>query len=507
MRAPNLKVAAQVLQLVMAAIALVLCLHAIAGIFLSIVLASIVPGLRWLFDPNFRFWVNNHISTAGNSLKSYPGQSPEIPWKAVIIFVMIPCVIFYNIQRSLHTSLDSQPIMMAAASLLNEGNMELSEYLPPQGGLHYYLTQTPHGIYSSYPAGMLVFAVPLATASKVLGAKPELPRVRNRLEKLAASVLAAASLALFFLIALNVVPLKPAALATLILGVGSAMFSTVGQGLWQHGGVIFGSLVILLIEFRRQRQPKSFDLWILGCTCAVMLACRLSSILFLAPYFAWVALRSPRRAGILALVTSIFFLPWAALYGSIYPSIFGPSTGQISARLWTSPATEVVAVLFSPSRGLYVYQPWALLALLTLIPGVRKQSKDSISYPAPKGWMLFLLVTIFLNIFLVSSWGMWWGGHCWGSRLLSESVPMLALLCLPGFALLLRFPLGKLAILVLLVSSALLHLPHIIFNRDYWNGRANVDVHPERLWSWQDAPFLIPLRPNWPMQWETKSSR
>ncbi|MEX1118039.1 MAG: hypothetical protein WEB60_04515 [Terrimicrobiaceae bacterium] len=464
-----------------------------------------MPVLRWLFDTEDRRKFNNHIRSAWNSLKSYPGHSRHVPWKAIIIFVVIPTFVFYNIKSSLHGSGDSQPVLMIAASLLNEGNLELSEYLTTEGEIPYYLTETSTGIYSSYPAGMLGFALPLATASKIVGAKIEMPRVRNRIEKLTASIVVAASLGLFLLIALHIVPVKAAGLTTLFLGVGSAMFSTVGQGLWQHGGVILGSLLVLLIEFRSQRQPRPADLWIQGFTCAFMMACRLSSVLFLAPFLLWVFVRSPRRAIGIFLVAIISFFPWGALYGSIYPSIFGPSTGQITARLWNSPATEAVAVLLSPGRGFFIYQPWALLAFMPLIPIVRRQWAESTNYPVPRGWVIFCAVVIFAHIFLVSSWGMWWGGHCWGSRLLSEAVPFVALLCLPGIAFCLRLPLSRFALIFLLVVSALLHLPHIMFNANVWNGRADVDSHPERLWSWSDAPFLIPLRPKQPMAWETQS--
>lgn len=265
-----------------------------------------------------------------------------------------PIFLVSNLKPPHSGSGDSQPVLMTAASLLNDGNWELSEFLPSAGGIQYYLTQTPEGIYSSYPAGMLSFALPLATVSKVVGGRIEMPRVRDRIEKLAASLLAATSLGLFLLVALHVVPFKPAALMALFLAVGSAMFSTIGQGLWQHGGIILGSLLILLVEFRRQKQPKMADLWIQGFTCAIMLACRLSAVLFLVPFLVWVSLRSPRRAIGIAMVAALSFLPWAALYGSIYPSFFGPSTGQISARLWTSPASEVFAVLLSPGRGFVI---------------------------------------------------------------------------------------------------------------------------------------------------------
>ena len=45
-----------------------------------------------------------------------------------------------------------------------------------------------------------------------------------------------------------------------------------------------------------------------------------------------------------------------------------------------------------------------------------------------------LVVAIVLHLALVANWRIWWGGHCWGSRLLTEVVVLAALLALPAVA-------------------------------------------------------------------------
>src|SRR5262249_15471116 len=152
---------------------------------------------------------------------------------------------------------------------------------PEHPGLQYFLIQTPHGVYSSYPAGMVLFAVPMVATARLAGADLTNHGVLIRLEKWTAAWLAALSLGLFFLTALRLAEPRPAALTTLFLGGASAMFSTTGQALWQQGGVIFWVQVLLLIEFHARGRPSWRGGVVQGVACGMMLACRLSAGLFI----------------------------------------------------------------------------------------------------------------------------------------------------------------------------------------------------------------------------------
>src|SRR5262249_11171244 len=144
------------------------------------------------------------------------------------------------------------------------GHCEVSEYLPglantayrPDGRLPYFLSSTHGGIYSAYPSGMLTFAVPVAAVSRVLRTDFDQPGVRDRLEKWTAAWVACGCLALFFLLALHRVGPAPAWVMTALLASGSVLYSTVGHALWQHGGVILGTLAALLLEFRQARRTS-----------------------------------------------------------------------------------------------------------------------------------------------------------------------------------------------------------------------------------------------------------
>jgi hypothetical protein len=439
----------------------------------------------------------------GDSLDDYPGRTRQEPLPAVFGCVVFPVAVLLLLRDYAIVSGDSRPVILTAASLVSTGHCELSQLAEDyaklslftvDGEMPYFCRKTERGLYSSYPLGMVPFALPTAAAARLFGADLSRPNIHDRLEKWTAAWVAGLSLGLFFLLALHVAPPKPAWVATCVLGTGSVMFTTVGQALWQHGGVIFWSLLALLVEFRCHDRPRLAATCGQGVAIAMMLACRLSSVVFVIPFLLWVLLRSPGRALALVAFGCFAFAPWAIFQASIYGTIFGPSTGQLAIDNW-SPVNlrSLGAILISPGRGLVVYQPWILLAGFFLFPSFRDKMTAIVHATCPSGWIGFCVCVIVLHMSLISSWKCWWGGYCWGSRLAAEAIPLLALLCVRPIAVLWSTGSGKGLVATLALLSFLLHVPAIYLRSADWNGRVDVIHHTEKLWSWSDPPFLYPL--------------
>jgi hypothetical protein len=337
---------------------------------------------------------------------------------------------------------------------------------------------------------MVQFALPVTALARLAGADLANPVVRCRLEKWTGAWVAALALGLFWLTALRLAEPLPALLTSGLLACASVMFSTVGQGLWQHGGVIFWALVALLVEFHARGRPSWRGALLQGVACGMMMSCRLSAALFVVPFGAWVLVRQPRRAFFVAGCAALAYLPWAALHLSIYGNLLGPSTGQMGAGNWEWTADKLLGLLVSPARGLLIYQPWLLLAVLAL-PGLRLLLPSRNPGGAvPGGWQGFCLVAVLLQVGLVAGWRCWWGGHCWGSRLLAEAVPLLALLCVRPVALLWRRRSGRQVVTGVAVLAFLVHAAGVYWE-PCWEARTGVERHPEVLWSWSRPPFLI----------------
>jgi hypothetical protein len=463
--------------------------------------AFVIPVLQIGCDWRYRERIATGAGDLWRALYS-PQTSLVQRARAAFWFAVLPAaLLFLSTHRTLGFG-DSWPVVPAACSLVCEGNVELSEYVAAapagysqesNGGLPYSVEAHPDGIYSRYPSGMLAFAVPVAAGARLTGATlPNTNRAKRleRLEKWTAVWVAAASVGLFFLIALRLSEPGPALCTTALLASGSVFFSTVSHGLWQQGGVVFWSLLALLMEFEQAERPSKTVTLFEGIALGMMLPCRLSAALFVAPFGLWVFCRSPQRALVLALLALAAYVPWALFYLHIYGNLLGPSTFQMAGDYWSAqPRDSLVGVLFSPARGLFVYQPWLLLACAQVVlrwSFIRGENRPQV----PAYWGCFCLVVSVLQLGLVSSWYCWWGGHCWGSRLLAELVPLTALLCLAPVTLLLRSRPGKMLLATLAIGSFLIHAAGV-YRETCWEARVELESHPESLWSWSHAPFLM----------------
>ena len=286
--------------------------------------------------------------------------------------------------------------------------------------------------------------------------------VHLRLEKITAAMVAALCLGLFFLTACCLGSAQAAAAATFLLAVSSSLYTTVGLGLWQHGGVVFWTLVALLVEFATAGTPSRKGSVIQGMACAALLTCRPTAALLVAGLGLWIFLRSPRRAFLTVAVAAIAFLPCIALYESLYGNPLGPLTiplgmtgsewrfGRVdtTCRRVRVPWPRPVGV---PAVGGPVA---ASFGSRGPSPGSRARDRGQ-----PAGWMAYCLIIPAMHCLVISAWHDWSGGYCWGSRLLTDIIPLLGLLSVPAIECLWRSPRTRTVVLALAVLGALTHIP------------------------------------------------
>jgi hypothetical protein len=467
-----------------------------------VALATVVPLSRFCILAAYRRRVMVRVRQLWASAEAFAADPVRLPWRAALLLVVLPTALFFLAQpRPIRTG-DSKPVTMIATSLVCEGSSDLTpfvvvwrptNYFNAAQELPYFFLPTPSGIYSHYPSGMVVFALPAAALARLLGADLYSISTQDHLEKTIASVLAAACLGLFFLLALHVADARSAWLTTLLLAVGSALCTTVGQALWQHGGVVFWLLLALLIEFRTWRRPGAASVLLQGVAVAMMFACRMSSALLILPFGWWMLRRQPRRALLVGLLGLIAYLPWAWYYRALYGTVLGPSVDQAIGFTWSWRAA-LLPILVGPDHGLLVYQPWILLGLAACLPAVRRLLPPSEPADLPGGWRWACASAIALHLALIASWNCWWGGDCWGSRLATETMPLFALLCLRPIAALRRLAGGRRAILATALVTAFLHLTGVYLNADYQAVQRGLFTHrPAQPGTWENLPFLTPF--------------
>ncbi len=373
------------------------------------------------------------------------------------------------------TASDNLPTRDLPGRLLDGRGLDFSDTLQDPEEIPYWLIRTPGGVLPAFPLGTAVTWLPYVATARVaagpFGAAPP----PERQEKHAAALLAAATAALLAAALRRRFAAGSAAGATAAFALASPQLSSSAQGLWSHTGALFWFAVAF---------------WLLaGLAFAAAFACR-PQVLLLAPLLA--VLGRSRRAlagaagaaafGGLAvlLVDRTLYGAWLGGYGLLNARDAGFSAAGLALGL--------AGLLVSPSRGLLIFAPWTGLAPAGLARGRRPLERRL----AGAG-----LVAAGLGLVLAASYEKWWGGYSLGPRILVEACLGLAVATLPLWTH--RRPctgrrlLGAAVLAGALVQLALLHG---LRARD-WNAIADVDRHPERLWSWRHSQLAAALVPGW----------
>lgn len=459
----------------------------------------VLPALRALFSSHYRGRLRNALRSNVSDVRAFAAGAGPIPWKAAVWLVVVPFFLFDISNGAIVGSIDTRPVIPTAISLVREGNWDVSEFdsaggrsalRDREGNIPLSFQIRGDRIYSVFPSGMVFFAAPVVELARICGADLDDRSVHLRLEKITAATAAALCLGLYFLTASCLGSAPAAAISTCLLAVSSSLYTTVGLGLWQHGGVVFWGLLALLVEFSSGGMPSRRGSILQGMACAAMLTCRPTAALGVVGLGGWIFFRSPKRAVFTLTVAAISYLPCIALYESLYGNMLGPHTiplAMTEGRWHIGRLDRLAGVFVCPGRGLFVYQPWALLAPLAFLPAVRRMVKDRDRRARPSGWMAYCLVIPLIHCAVVSAWHDWSGGYCWGSRLLTDVIPPLGLLSVPAIEWLWRAPRTRPLILALAVAGMLTHIPCVYGGAAAWN---YVTDHDRDLWSWSNAPFL-----------------
>lgn len=173
--------------------------------------------------------------------------------------------------------------------------------------------------------------------------------------------------------------------------------------------------------FSALRRPSSVMFVASGVFLGVAALVRIDALLFLFAC-AWAILVWFRRAATrpllcmvapFLLVASVQFLVWHSVFGSVFPS-FGYRPDNFALPLHTAD------ILFSDSRGFFLWSPIALVGYLGI--GHVLRGRRALHWVAAcMGTMALLLYALFYG-----SWGMWWGGLSFGQRFLIPLFPFVA---------------------------------------------------------------------------------
>ncbi len=422
------------------------------------------------------------LSRLGASLRD-GGSRARLSW--ALGCAALAFVVYLSNGRTIGSG-DTMGARYLPASVVHEFDLDLDEFPDLwRDGLPYFLVRLRGKVYSAYPMVPGLLGVPVHLAAHLFGDADTAAALEAQ-EKVTASLVAAGSVAVMFLVLRQVASGPVALVLTLVYAFCTSTFSVSSQALWQHGpSELFLALALLVLT----RGERGGAVWPAGAALGMAVLCRPANVVmvpFIVLYVAVYHRRDILAFAAAALPPAAAYLALCLPYGSIlagyaYPR---PPKGVRLENFWPS----LAGLLVSPSRGLFVFSPVLLLSLHGLWRRVVVE-KDRL-------WIA-LAGALVMGIYLPAKATYWWGGHSFGPRLLTDLVPFLVVLLVPWATMAIegrrRWAAGVLAVLAGL--SFLFHAAGVFSTRPYrWNTNPNINTHPCRLWDWADSQLFSVFR-------------
>jgi hypothetical protein len=359
---------------------------------------------------------------------------------------------------------DTTPAELLPLALMRNHDLVFDGFDTPGG---WWFWRIKGHLISGYPIIPGFFNIPAYAVAHALGVPLDSPH-RSMLSMISASVVTAASVFFFFLAISRLVQRRSTAIgATLVYALGTTAFSVAARGMWQHGP----SLLFLTIAIWLLARGDRLSIALSAIPLGFAVFNRPSNLLIVAPLALFVLWRHRRAFLPFALLAAIpaSLLAWYSLHywGSV------TNLGQYSAGEWFtgSLGSGLAGLLVSPSRGLFVFTPLFLFSAAFLSIVLRHPRRDPL--------LAALGLGVVATLLLYAKWYSWWGGTCFGYRLLTECVPALTILLAVGWER--TFSRSIVARTVVAAFAAFSLYTHLLGAFYYPCGFDVVD-HPERLW-------------------------
>jgi hypothetical protein len=341
-------------------------------------------------------------------------------------------------------------------------------------------------VCSVFPPGMGILAIPFFLPAIVLGAEALDLGMLLRVGHVAAAFYETIAALLLWAVLRRIVSERAALMLVLLYFLGTSVRTVASQALWQHAGVHLAIAVSLWLLLRDRETAPRRD-FLAGLSLGLGGVVRQTTALValgLSPTRGW------RRAATLAAGVAVGLLPLLAYNAIAYGN---PLEQGYGAKPFDSPVLQGLAgLLISPSRGLFIYEPWTTAALGGfVIAAFAKTTRGHISRHItvlPIVWVLFVA--------LYATYAEWWGGRVFGPRFLDDLAPVLMV----GLAWGVSggwYALGFMRALFWLMcawSLLIFNAAALVYDQSWDTLPVNVNDDPSKIFSWADPQWLAVLR-------------
>jgi hypothetical protein len=328
---------------------------------------------------------------------------------AAAVFVL--ALVAYNANLRYIGSFDSYATSLLPFRILSGHGLTLADPSAMPESLRYSIARARDGNWRSrYPVVTPILVTPLfvpAAALVAAGVETDLAYLRNLMDKLAASVLAALSASVLFLVLRRLTTRMLALWLAAAYAFGTGTWAISSQALWQESASgLFVALALLVVvrEGHSWTAPAA-----LGLFAGLLAANRPTDVVFTLAFLV-IALRRWGRRGAVAFVpvallgalTLAYNLHFFGHVLGEYGNIRGPSGEALG--MTPGGLAGFFGLLFS-NRGLLPWCPFLLVAAAGLRRGEQRLTGA-----------LFLALAFAANLALHGRHYDWMGGYCYGPR-------------------------------------------------------------------------------------------
>jgi hypothetical protein len=421
--------------------------------------------------------------------------TPTLPWRASFL-IGVCCLLIYNANWRSISAGDTYPARYLPFAMWKHQTVFLDPVakITAQGrGRHaFWMVPVAGGsTISLYPVTLPVLIAPLYLPAAAYlqwrgWADERMDRMARVMEKLSASLIASLSAALLYLLLRRRAAASVALVLTFAYAFGTTTWVISSQALWQHGMaqlLVIGTLLLLTARATTARVIAA------GLLCGLIAANRppdtiIGAALGVYALFFWAG---RRRAPLLIAAAALPMLLVLAYNLGVAGHIAGGYGLTGRTKFFDFDVLSGVAgLLFSPTRGLFVFSPFLLFLALAWRHLPRGREERLLT--------LTMAVAVILQILLYAKTD-WRAGVSWGPRFLTDLLPFLVWMLVPVVASLRRF--GRVCFLIAVGVAVAIEVIGAFWYTGATDDRIfGVEGAPRTMraaWEWENAPFVASL--------------
>src|SRR6185312_3861056 len=408
------------------------------------------------------------------------------------LLIGLCCLMVYNANGRAISAGDTYPARYLPFSIWRHHSLLLDPIVPltAQGRdrTAFWMVHLSDGhVISLYPVVLPVLIAPLYLPAVGYlhlrgwtdGRLDHLARV---MEKLSASLVAALSASLLYLLLRRRAAAPIALLLTLAYAFGTTTWVISSQALWQHGMAELLVIVLLLLLTGPCTAPRALAA---GLLCGLIAGNRPPDVILAAALGAYGLFWAGRSRAALLAAAAALPMGLVLLYNLGVAGHFAGGYGLMGKARFFQHALlpGLGGLLFSPTRGLLVFSPFLLFLGLAW----RHLPRDR----GERGLTLAMSIGVALQL-LIYAKADWRSGISWGPRYMTDLLPLLLWMLVPVVAALRG--LGRVCFLLAAgVAVAIQAIGAFCYTGVTDSAIFAVASGPRKMraaWGWRNAPFV-----------------